>query len=97
MRYDKPLAGIIALSTYLPLAKKLSAEASEANNQTPILMAHGRFDPVLPIILGKKTYELLEHLGYPIEWHEYPMAHQVCFEEIELIGKWLQHVFRQPQ
>lgn len=93
LRYDKPLAGIIALSTYLPLAKKLSAEASEANNQTPILMAHGRFDPVLPIILGKKTYELLEHLGYPIEWHEYPMAHQVCFEEIELIGKWLQHVF----
>lgn len=94
LRYAKPLAGIIALSTYLPLAKKLSAEANEANKQTPILMAHGRYDPVLPIILGRKTYELLEDLGYPIEWHEYPMEHQVCLEEIKLIGKWLEHVFR---
>jgi len=93
LRYEKSLAGIIGLSTYLPLEKKLSHEASNANKQTPILIAHGRFDPVLPIILGQKTYELLKQLDYPIEWHEYPMEHQVCFEEIKMIGKWLEAVY----
>jgi len=93
LRYEKPLAGIIALSTYLPLAKKLSTEASDSNKQTPILMAHGRLDPVLPIILGKKTYELLKQEGHPIEWHEYAMEHQVCTEETAVIGQWLTKIF----
>lgn len=94
LRYEKSLAGIIGLSTYLPLAKKLSHEASNANKQTPILIAHGRFDPVLPIILGQRTYELLKQLDYPAEWHDYPMEHQVCFEEIKMIGKWLETIYK---
>lgn len=93
LRYEKPLAGMIALSTYLPLTQKISTAASNANKQTPILMAHGRFDPVLPVMLGQKTYERLKQLGHAIEWHEYPMEHQVCVEEIAVISKWLTSIF----
>ncbi|MFK3616215.1 alpha/beta hydrolase [Coxiella burnetii] len=89
LRYSKPLAGIIALSTYLPLANHLPKESRAANRSIPIFIAHGSADPVLPIILGKQTAHLLKELGYAVEWHEYSMEHQVCQEEIEAIGKWL--------
>ena len=93
LRYSKPLGGILALSTYLPLADKLPEEASKANQHVPIFMAHGDADLVLPFILGHQTAQRLKQLNYSIEWHDYPMGHQVCFEEIKTIGKWLTNRF----
>jgi phospholipase/carboxylesterase len=90
LRYPQPLAGILALSTYLPLANQ---PLQTANRNIPIFMAHGRFDPVLPMSLGQQTYMLLKKLNYPIEWHEYPMEHQVCAEEIAAISQWLRQQF----
>lgn len=94
LHYDKPLAGILALSTYLPLIKNISPSDFDINRKTKIFMAHGQEDPVLPIQLGKQTFELLKNLGHPIEWRDYPMAHQVCNEEIKAIGQWLIKVFK---
>ncbi|MBT8506732.1 carboxylesterase [Coxiella-like endosymbiont of Rhipicephalus sanguineus] len=94
LRYSKPLAGVIALSTYLPLADQLAAKVSDViNQQIPIFIAHGDSDRVLPLTLGKQTFQLLNQLGYPVEWHEYAMGHQVCYEEIKAIGKWLTNRF----
>lgn len=93
LRYSKSLAGIIALSTYLPLADQLATEASVVNKQIPIFIAHGNSDPILPLTLGKKTFQLLNQLGYPVEWQDYAMGHQVCYEETKAIGKWLTHCF----
>ena len=93
LRYLKPLMGIVALSTYLPLANQLASEKSTVNQKTPIFMAHGDFDPVLPLTSGKQTFQLLNQLGYPIEWHSYVMEHQVCYKEIRAIGKWLTNLF----
>lgn len=93
LRYLQSLGGILALSSYLPLSHDTLPNASEANRKTPIFMAHGRFDPVLPIALGVDTYHLLQRLNYPIEWHEYPMQHQVCAEEIAAISEWLTQQF----
>jgi phospholipase/carboxylesterase len=89
LRYPKTLGGVLALSTYLPLADKLAGEACAANRATPILMCHGEFDPVLPYALGENSCEILRAEGYEVDWRSYPMQHQVCGEEIELIGQWL--------
>ena len=89
LRYPERLAGLMALSTYLPLHERLAAELSPANRDVPILMVHGSFDPVLPQVLGESSCELLRAEGLPVEWHSYPMQHQVCEEEIERIGSWL--------
>ncbi|MGH8460345.1 MAG: alpha/beta hydrolase [Stenotrophobium sp.] len=89
LRYPQALAGVLALSTYLPLADRLAAEASAANRATPILMCHGEFDPVLPYLLGENSCEILRSEGYAVDWRKYPMQHQVCAEEIEVIGRWL--------
>lgn len=89
LRYPERLAGLMALSTYLPLHERLGAEISPANRDVPILMVHGSFDPVLPQVLGESSCELLRAEGLPVEWHSYPMQHQVCEEEIERIGSWL--------
>lgn len=89
LRYPQTLAGILPLSTYLPLADKLAAEVSAANRQTPILMCHGEYDSVLPYALGESSCEILRAEGYDVEWCAYPMQHQVCGEEIERIGAWL--------
>ena len=94
LRYPQALAGLLALSTYLPLGEKLAAEACDANRSVAILMCHGSFDPVLPCALGEQSRRQLEQQGYPVEWREYPMQHQVCAEEIEEIGIWLQKVLR---
>lgn len=89
---QKPLAGIIALSAYLPLANYLSKETNIIKS-IPIFMAHGDADSILPIILGRKTAYLLKELGHNITWREYPMQHQICKEEIEEISRWLNDLY----
>ncbi len=89
LRYAEPLAGILALSAYLPLASTLATERSAANRETPILMCHGLYDPVLPHGLGIMARDALRALGYTVDWKEYPIQHQVCLPEIEAIGAWL--------
>jgi phospholipase/carboxylesterase len=96
LRYPRKLAGIMALSTYLPLAESLADEASAENRQTPVFMAHGLQDGVIPYDLAAKSRDVLRQHGYALEWHEYPMAHSVCLEEIEDIGAWLGRVIRSP-
>lgn len=92
LRYAARLAGIMALSTYLPLAETLSGEAAPANRATSIFMAHGTFDPVVPYAMGAGSATFLAGLGYHTEWHQYPMQHSVCPEEIQDIGTWLRKV-----
>ena len=82
LRYPKKLAGVLALSCYLPLAAKLPAEKSRANQDIPIFMAHGTLDPVVPIQMGRMSRVALEQQGYKVQWHEYPMPHSVCPQEI---------------
>jgi phospholipase/carboxylesterase len=89
LREPRPLAGVLALSTYLPLAATLAAERSAANARVPIFMAHGTADPILPLALGESSRRALEVQGYAVEWHVYPMAHSVCLEEVSAIGAWL--------
>jgi phospholipase/carboxylesterase len=89
LRYPERIAGIIALSTYLPLPDKVIGERSEANRETPILMAHGIEDPIVPLKLAQASCTKLLNLGYRVEWHEYEMPHSVCAEEIAQIAKWL--------
>lgn len=88
-RHAAALGGIVALSTYLPLADKTAAERHAANAQVPIFMAHGRQDPVVPLSLGEISRDALVQLGYAVEWHSYPMAHQVCAEEIADLRQWI--------
>ena len=89
LRHPERLAGVMALSTYLPLRSTFAAEATPANRDLPILMCHGRFDPVLPMQLGTASRDLLRAEGYAVEWKEYPMQHQVCMEEVQDIAAWL--------
>lgn len=89
LRYPQRLAGVMALSTYLPLRDSLAAEASAANRDLPILMCHGLRDGVVPAALGSGSRDLLRELGYSVEWQSYPMEHQVCMEEIADIGQWI--------
>ncbi len=92
LRHPERLAGIMALSTYLPVADTLAAEASAANRDVPIFMAHGLHDPLIPIERAQMSRKLLESAGYRVEWHEYPMAHSVCAQEIADISSWLRRV-----
>jgi phospholipase/carboxylesterase len=94
LRHPRTLAGVMALSTYLPLADSLPLEAAPANKATPIFMAHGTYDPVVPLVMGAGSMTLLTGLGYPVEWRQYPMPHSVCPEEIQDIGAWLQKVLK---
>jgi len=89
LREPRPLAGVLALSTYLPLAATLASERSAANARLPLFMAHGTDDGVLPLQLAETSRGALEALGYAVEWHAYPMAHSVCLEEVGAIGAWL--------
>ena len=92
LRRPQPLAGIMALSTNLPLEATLAEERAPASAAVPVFMAHGTADPVLACALGEHSRDVLHGLGYPVEWHAYPMGHQVCFEEIRAIGAWLARV-----
>ena len=95
LRYARPLAGIIALSTYLPLAQRLQLEASDANRDTPVFMAHGRQDEVVALPFGQQSRARLEQLGYRLQWREYAMGHSVCAQEISDISDWLNRVLEQ--
>jgi len=89
LRHPDRLAGVMALSCSLPLAEALAAEAAPANRDVPIFMAHGTHDPMIPMARALRARETLAGLGYRLEWHEYPMPHSVCREEIRDISAWL--------
>jgi phospholipase/carboxylesterase len=89
LRHAERLAGILALSTYLVQADKLPAEAAAANRDVPILMAHGTLDPVVRFEWGLASRRALEANGNPVEWHQYPIEHSFCLEEVRAIGAWL--------
>jgi len=92
LRYSRRLAGVLALSCYLPLAESVPTERHEANAGIPVFLAHGRFDEVIPMVLGNAAYRQLEALGYEASWREYPIAHEVNFDEIKAVGRWLNAV-----
>ena len=94
VRSQHKLAGILALSTYLPFAEHVAAEQSEINVHTPIFASHGTFDPVVPIQLGKASVDTLTDLGYKIRWQTYPMQHQIVIEQIGDIGSWINQTFK---
>lgn len=92
LRYPKPLAGVIALSGYLPMQQTALQQACSANKQTPIYIAHGTVDMVVPYALGLSTYTALKDSGFDPAWHCYPMGHAVCQEEIKDIGAFINSV-----
>ncbi len=89
LRYPETLAGVMALSTYLPLAESFAQEATPANARTSVFMAHGTQDPVVPYGMGHASLLRLQQAAYAVDWHEYPMQHSVCMEEVRDIGRWL--------
>jgi phospholipase/carboxylesterase len=93
LRRTEPLAGVIALSTYLPMAERLVNEVSPAAHTQPLFMAHGQFDPVVPYAGGDFSARKLRELGFNVDWHAYPMAHQVCADEIRDLGEWMTRRF----
>ncbi len=93
LRREAPLAGIVALSTYLPMASTTAAELVPASLRSPVFMAHGTQDPVVPASLGLLSRDMLRKFGAAVDWHAYPMAHSVCGEEIRDLGDWLQQRF----
>lgn len=93
LRYEEKLAGILDLSGYLLLSNQLEKEKSPANQDTPIMMAHGTMDEIIPIQFAKLSRDRLRELNYPADWREYPMPHSVCFEEIQDIRAWFLKVF----
>lgn len=98
LRHAQRLAGIAGLSGYLPLARETAAERSAANAGTPIFLAHGRHDEIVLPARGEASREALQQLGYPVEWHEYPMPHSVCLEEVRDLNAWLvKALARQPE
>jgi len=89
LREPRRLAGVLALSTYLPLAASLAREKSAPNAGLPIFMAHGSYDPVIPLAAAETSRGVLEREGFTVDWHVYPMPHSVCAPEIAAIGEWL--------
>jgi phospholipase/carboxylesterase len=89
LRHPERLAGILALSCFLPLAERVAAEASPANRDVPIFLAHGTHDPLIPLARARQAYHVLTGLRYPVQWHEYAMPHSVCDAEIRDVGAWL--------
>ncbi len=94
LRHHERLAGIAALSGYLPLAATTEAERSEGNRDVPIFQAHGERDGVIPIARAVASRDALTALGYAVEWHAYPMEHSVCMEEIVDLGSWLRGILQ---
>lgn len=93
--YPKKLAGIIALSGYLPLADEVIETSKKVGHIIPIFAAHGTEDTIVPYVLGKKINDVLQDNHYPITWHDYPMAHGVCMDEVRDIKQWLEKIFNQ--
>ncbi len=96
LRAPQRLAGLVGLSGYLPLAATTAAERSAANRTPPVVLAHGRFDPMVTLARGTATRDALAALGQPVEWHDYPMEHSVCAEEIADIEAFLLKVLANP-
>ncbi len=92
MRHPEKLAGMLCLSGYLPLAGVAAEERSEQSLATPVFMAHGRQDGVVPFARAQHSYEALKAMGYQVEWHEYMMQHSLCLEEVQDISKWIRKV-----
>jgi phospholipase/carboxylesterase len=97
MRVPRRLAGLMALSTWMPLESTIGEEvvdnAQSQPRELPVLMAHGTFDPMLPLAAGQHAREIMQDAGFKVQWHEYPMAHAVCAEEISEIRKWLVNIY----
>lgn len=89
LRQHQPLGGVLALSTYLPLAESVAAEALPETTRTAIFMGHGKYDTVVPFSLAQQTRDLLQNAAYQVAWHEYPMQHTVCERELGDIAAWL--------
>lgn len=94
VRREQPLGGLIGLSTYLPMGSTTQAESTPQALKTPVFMAHGSHDPVVPEAFGARSRDLLAGLGMAIDWHSYPMQHAVCAEEIRDLGEWMDARFR---
>lgn len=92
LRYPEPLAGIMVLSAWLPLADTVAQEKNPNNQNTPILMVHGTVDPLIPIAWSQQSCDYLRDLGYQVNWQTFAMPHSVCPEEVELIGAWLREL-----
>jgi phospholipase/carboxylesterase len=92
LRHAERLAGVMALSTYLPLNATVQAERSPANADVPVFMAHGQYDDIIPLRRAEQSRQALEGLGYPVQWHAYPMPHSVCPQEIEDISAFLRRI-----
>jgi len=92
LRHPEKLAGMLCLSGYLPLSSVAGAERSEASLGTPIFMAHGVQDPVVPFARAEESRKVVEALGYQVEWHAYPMQHTLCLEEVQDISAWIRKV-----
>ena len=89
LRHGKRLAGLVGMSGYMPLAAATEAERHAANAATPVFLAHGRSDGVVPLARGAAARDQLQALGQPVEWHDYPMQHSVCLEEVQDLERWL--------
>jgi len=92
LRHPEKLAGMLCLSGYLPLSSVVGAERSEASLGTPIFMAHGVQDPVVPFARAEESRKVVDALGYQVEWHAYPMQHTLCLEEVQDISAWIRKV-----
>lgn len=93
LRSTEPLAGLVALSTYVPSAHKARDALVAGAERQPVFMGHGSQDPVVPFQAGRQSAELLRGLGFSVDWHAYPMPHSVCAEEIRDLGDWLSQRF----
>lgn len=96
LRYHARLAGLAGLSGYVPLAATTAAERDPANADTPVFLAHGRNDGVVPLARGIAGRDLLQSLQQPVQWHDYPMEHAVCAEEVQALQSWLRRVLSAP-
>lgn len=95
LRQNKPLGGVLALSAYLPLAETFKVESTDSSRKTPVFMAHGRDDSVIPVTLGTASMKQLQTLGYRVEWHDYAMQHSVVEPELRDIEAWLSNRMNQ--
>ena len=89
LRRREPLAGIVALSTYLPLGARSFETMTAVAAKQPVFMAHGSADPVVPFAAGQRSAALLGERGFAVDWHAYPMAHQVCAQELQDLSRWM--------
>lgn len=94
LRRQAPLAGLVALSTYLPSSQRRIAEFRRPEILPPVFMAHGSHDPMVPVRAGELAAEQIRRLGFTVAWHTYPMGHEACVEELDALGRWLTERFK---